>query len=163
MWDLQQTQSNKQTWVERFPIRGFDFWSRIWFQRSAGICWRLGMPWKVSKVHAAIGPSDRRSRTRRRHPTPLWYYSMSWQFWRSNYKELPTSTQEIQPFKITSKNSPADLQQRRYHHRPRQQQLRTCWLGHWNLYLLGIRWAPHWRQYVCANPRAGSPNFCYQT
>ena len=96
-------------------------------------------------------------------PTPLWYYSMSRQFWRSNYKELPTLTREIQPFKISSQNSPADLQQQRYHHRPCWQELRTCWLGYWHLYLMGIRWAPHWRQYLCANLRAGSPNFCYQT
>ncbi len=121
------------------------------------------MPRMVGKVHAAIGPLDQRSRTRHRHRTPLWYYSTSQQFWRGNYKELQTSTREIQPFKISSQNSPADLQQQRYHHCPCRQELRTCWLGHWNLCLLGIRWAPHWRQYLCANLRAGSPTFCYQT
>ncbi len=96
-------------------------------------------------------------------PTPLWYYSTSWQFWRSNNKEPLTLMQEIQSFKIPSQNSPADLQQWRYHDCPCQQELRTCWLGHWNLYSLGIRLTPHWRQYLCANLRAGSPNFCYWT
>ncbi len=88
---------------------------------------------------------------------------MSRQFGRSNNKELITLTRKIQPLKILSRNSPADLQQQRFHHCPCQQKLRTCWLGHWNLYPLGIRWSPHRCQYLWASLRAGSPNFCYRT
>ncbi len=96
-------------------------------------------------------------------PTPLWYYSTFWWFWRSNYKEILTSMRENPTFQNSKPKFSSRFATTKISSLPMPTKTWICWLRHWNLHLLGTRWTPHWCQYLCASLRAGSPNFCYQT